>query len=280
LVLRNFQKKGAQKAPFFYWIFLLLVLIGTLNSCQIIATIPSDTKKSGYNNGNVKKVIDGDSIELSNGDRIRLKGINAPEKNQYLYKESLSFATSLLDGKKIRIEFDEEDKDQYGRSLGYVFVEDVFVNEEIVRAGLAILFNVPKIGKYKNNLQSSFFEARQNRSGLWQKSADLVRIEQINSNAVGEDEKNVNGEWVLLKNIGKKQIQLAGYILQDESNNQYTFPNYILKENSTVTIYSGKGLSSSEKLYWGKNFPLWNNESDSAILFDSKNKFVDYKTYP
>src|SRR3990170_1984097 len=102
----------------------------------------------------VEKVVDGDTIELIDGRRVRLLGIDTPE----LHKESISdcFATNaaeinrqLVEGQTIEMEADVTDKDNYNRLLRYIWVDDVFVNDFLLRQGFAKLFIIPPDYRFK-----------------------------------------------------------------------------------------------------------------------------------
>ena len=89
--------------------------------------------------GKVVRVVDGDTIiVLLNGnkqERIRLLNIDAPEKGQDYSAKSTQFLSDLIAGKTVRVEY--KSRDQYKRILGTVFIDDINVNEEIVKNGLA-----------------------------------------------------------------------------------------------------------------------------------------------
>ena len=85
----------------------------------------------------VTKVIDGDTVELSSGEKLRYIGIDTPEKKEPFYSEAKNYNRRLLEGKKIKIELDVQENDKYGRLLGYVYVDGIFVNAEMLKAGLA-----------------------------------------------------------------------------------------------------------------------------------------------
>lgn len=135
----------------------------------------------------VTKVIDGDTIEIANGERVRLIGIDTPESrvNQKTQRDSLrsgqdvqsiaiigkeatNYMKALLEKKTVRLEFDVTQRDKYGRLLAYVYLDDLFVNAEIVRAGYASLMTIPPNVKYSSLFQSLYREARTQRRGLWQ----------------------------------------------------------------------------------------------------------------
>lgn len=84
-------------------------------------------------------------------------------------KESTKFVRSLVKpGDRVRIEFDVEKRDQYGRLLGYVYLfAGRMLNEEIVRAGYATLLTHPPNVKYQERFLRAYREARENQRGLW-----------------------------------------------------------------------------------------------------------------
>lgn len=116
-------------------------------------------------NGKVVRVVDGDTIHLldenNNTLKIRLNGIDAPEKGQDYYKKSGDYLSFLLAGKNVRVI--QTGKDRYKRILGVVTIDDINVNEEMVRAGYAWRY------KYSNNktLKMLEDEARLAKRGLW-----------------------------------------------------------------------------------------------------------------
>ena len=86
----------------------------------------------------VSRVIDGDTIELIDGIKIRYIGINTPEVNQPGGKEATEANRALVEGEKVRLEYDVQQQDKYGRTLAYVSLEDgTFVNAELVKQGYA-----------------------------------------------------------------------------------------------------------------------------------------------
>jgi phosphatidylserine/phosphatidylglycerophosphate/cardiolipin synthase-like enzyme len=88
----------------------------------------------------VKRVIDGDTVELSTGEKVRLIGVDTPETKdlpkpvQYFGKEVTAFTRQLVEGKPVRLEYDQQRQDKYARTLAYVYLEDgTLVNVEIIR---------------------------------------------------------------------------------------------------------------------------------------------------
>ncbi|MGE5446265.1 MAG: thermonuclease family protein, partial [Ignavibacteriales bacterium] len=89
-----------------------------------------------------------------------------------LAEEAKSLNERLISGKKVRLEFDREKYDPYGRGLAYVFADGVFVNEEIVREGLARAFIIKPNDRYAKTLRAEK-EAKRERRGIW---GDLSRL--------------------------------------------------------------------------------------------------------
>lgn len=122
----------------------------------------------------VTRVVDGDTIELENGEKVRYIGINAPEsvdprrQVECFGKEASSFNKNLVEGKMVRLEKDISDRDKYGRLLRFVYLEDgTFVNEVLVREGYAHASPyTPDISK-KEFLREAESIARIHTRGLW-----------------------------------------------------------------------------------------------------------------
>lgn len=88
----------------------------------------------------VTSVIDGDTFEIETGEKIRLICVDTPEINETGYEKAKIFLNSLSLNKKVRLEKDISDKDSYGRLLRYVYIDETFVNKEIVQTNLGVLF--------------------------------------------------------------------------------------------------------------------------------------------
>ena len=123
----------------------------------------------------VARVIDGDTIELENGERVRYIGIDTPETKhpdkpiEPFGKEAAAFNDSLVNGKIVRLETDVQVRDKYHRILAYVWVDSVFVNAELVKAGYAQVSTYPPNVKYQELFLRLQTEAREAGRGLWSK---------------------------------------------------------------------------------------------------------------
>jgi len=124
----------------------------------------------------VKEVIDGDTIVLENGDVIRYLGIDTPELHHPKVgeecggKEASDANSELVAGKKVKLEKDITDKDQYGRLLRFVFSDDgVFVNYELIRRGYAQVLAIPPDKKFEKVFIDAQLTAKNENLGIWQK---------------------------------------------------------------------------------------------------------------
>lgn len=114
----------------------------------------------------VTKVIDGDTFKTSNGETIRLLGINAPEKHKYYYEESTEYLRDLIENKHVRLEGDETNKDWYGRELRYVYIDNKFVNILMLEQGYAKMYLL-KDKKYQNTFRYAEVGAQNSNLGIW-----------------------------------------------------------------------------------------------------------------
>jgi endonuclease YncB( thermonuclease family) len=127
----------------------------------------------------VARVVDGDTIELETGEKVRYIGMDTPETVkpntpiQCFGKEASVKNKELVEGKMVRLEKDVSETDRYGRLLRYVYAGDIFVNDYLVRQGYAKSSTYPPDVKYQNQFKLAETEARNNYRGLWGLCKDL-----------------------------------------------------------------------------------------------------------
>lgn len=86
----------------------------------------------------VTKVIDGDTFIIEGGEHVRMLGMDTDEKGYPCYEEAKVALEEMILNKRIILEADREDKDQYGRLLRWVWLNDTLANFEMVKNGLAV----------------------------------------------------------------------------------------------------------------------------------------------
>jgi len=145
-------------------------------------------KNYRYDNMLVKRAVDGDTLVLESGERVRLIGIDTPELHasnklnrdaqrskqdtktiQEMGKRAAEFTRNLVEGKRVRLEFDVDKYDKYKRLLAYVYLisDGTFVNARIIEEGYASVMTYPPNVKHADEFVKLYREARENNRGLW-----------------------------------------------------------------------------------------------------------------
>jgi micrococcal nuclease len=115
----------------------------------------------------VIRVIDGDTIEIEGGKRVRLIGINAPEMGSCFGDEAKNKAKELLENQEIQLEKDVSETDKYDRLLRYIWKDGKLINEILVEEGFASSSTFPPDVKYQDRFLAAQKLAREERRGLW-----------------------------------------------------------------------------------------------------------------
>jgi micrococcal nuclease len=148
----------------------LLALLPALVSCQ----------DGSFLAVKVVSVVDGDTIQVCcigwKREKVRYIGVNTPETKhptrgvEYFGKEASEANRKLVDGKTVRLEFDVQQLDKYGRTLAYVYLEDgTFVNAWLVEHGYAMVMTFPPNVKHEALFLKLQREAREAKRGLWER---------------------------------------------------------------------------------------------------------------
>lgn len=149
-------------------LFLNLLLIVGLWGCQ---PVPEETSPCGPTRGQVANVHDGDTFTLASGEKIRLLMVDTPEigKNAECHGDVAStFSKNALQGKEVKLRYDVQCTDRFGRLLAYVTVDGVELNVEIIKQGLGcMLFIEPNGVDRREEFQQLEDVARSEAQGLW-----------------------------------------------------------------------------------------------------------------
>ena len=121
----------------------------------------------------IARVIDGDTLLLSTGERVRLIGVDTPELYhplkpvQYFAREASEFTRKMAEGKRVRLEYERRKRDKYGRLLAYVYLEDgTLLNAEIIKQGYGFAYTKYPF-RYLDAFRQYQREAREHERGLW-----------------------------------------------------------------------------------------------------------------
>ena len=119
------------------------------------------------------RVIDGDTIVLSNGEKVRLIGVDTPETKhsqkpvEYYGKEATAFTKRMVGGKVVKLKYDVQRRDEYDRLLAYVYLMNgTFLNAEIIKQGYGHAYTRFPF-KYMEQFKQYEKEAREAKRGLW-----------------------------------------------------------------------------------------------------------------
>jgi micrococcal nuclease len=226
-------------------------------------------------------VVDGDTVVLEGGDRVRILNINTPEKREPLGPEAGALARKLLVGKHVLLA--GKGKDHYGRLLGDLLLDGKSYARSMVSAGLAHVFLIPPIDeKQAKELLAAQRRARKKRLGIWGTSRyqGAFHITSFHANARGDDNKNLNGEYLRIACIADRPTSLRGYGLTNSKGERYDFPAVKIPPGQTLMVHSGRGSDQTSPrqqiaFYWNRSFGAWSNRGDTATLLDPRGRQVD-----
>jgi len=150
------------------WVLIIAVIV--LNGCG--------TQKGLQANGSMEttviRVIDGDTFEMEGGERVRMIGVDTPESVkpntpvQPYAKEASAYTKQLIEGKKVRLQFDVQLRDKYDRLLAYVYLADgTFVNNKLIMDGYAKTLTIPPNVAFSEQFTDAMKQARAEKRGLW-----------------------------------------------------------------------------------------------------------------
>lgn len=237
----------------------------------------------------VTRVSDGDSVRAtsSEGDlEIRLIGINAPEQDECFGSDAKTMLEALLDADVVSLHPWPAEIDDFGRELGFLVADDVFVNLRLIELG-GVVARAQGDHDFADDFEVAERAASSSRVGLWAPDAcgeptdASVEIVDVLADAPGNDQENPNGEWVMIQNTGSEPADLSGWSIRDESTrHRYDFPTFTLEPGQQARIRTGCGQddfgSDPAELFWcDPEPPVWNNSGDTAFLLDSNGAIAD-----
>ena len=235
----------------------------------------------------VTGITDGDTIgvrtESGAGDTIRLIGVNSPESDECFSEEAaLILATLIPVGTDLATTLDTSDRDQFDRLLRYLWIGGLSVNEELVRRGAALSREYPPDTALAGRFDAAQEEAQAAELGLWAPDAcgpeagTEITVVAVEGDAPGDDNDDLNSEYVRIRNGGSLGVDMTGWVLKDESaSHRYDFPaGFVLAAGAVVHVHTGCGADTVEALFWCNDGAVWNNGGDTAFVQDHNGNIV------
>ncbi|MBI4170173.1 MAG: thermonuclease family protein [Candidatus Aenigmarchaeota archaeon] len=150
-------------------IFYMLVVVLIVVIYSVYFAVPTGYLSDSYELEEtvVTKVVDGDTIVIQGGQRIRLLNIDARERGENCYKEAKEMLEELVLLKNVTLERDNDNKDRYGRLLRHVYVGNLSANLELVKKGLAVAYIYEPNIKYLKAFRTAEEQAKQEGGCVW-----------------------------------------------------------------------------------------------------------------
>jgi micrococcal nuclease len=238
--------------------FLLSLIITLLIASNYF--LLSAKKETKLESAIISRVIDGDTIVLSDQTKIRLLNVNAPEKEFTLSNASIFY---LKQFENHSISIDKQGIDKYKRTLARIYSPS-YINLDLVSNGLANKFLV--IDSELKDFDMAEKIAIESQKGIWKKSQFYGCL---------SSKIDFKKEIISLKN-SCPEINFSGFLIKDESRKYYKFD---MINFSGINIHSKNGEDNSTDLFWNSKTDIWNNDRDTLYLFDSGNNIVLYYSY-
>lgn len=268
-------------------LILLMSICSSLAGCSAISNLSSNLIQTNHWY-QVSGYVDGDTFKIKTGDgqtTIRLLYVNTPEVRpvEPFGVEASEYTEKVLEeSKEIRLTFDKEHTDKYGRTLAVVELKDgSILNELLLQEGLARVLIVEPNVKMENAYKQLEQQAKQSKVGIW---SDVKQINNHSEFPVKKAarsgiliEVDKQAELVTITNTTDEEISMNKWKLVSVRGNQtYPFQPFILNPQQKVIISSAEKTITSDTviLEWGATNIWNNNESDPAELYNEYNELV------
>lgn len=267
----------------------------------------------------IVEVTDGDTMDVRFDDgreeTIRLLGVDTPEvhaENSPAEWEGISdtqagrdwlrswgskaseFATNELAGERVQIRVDSEAdrRGGYGRLLVYLSPPDSerSFNRRLLDQGYARLYDT-EFSK-RDAFAAAEAEAREAGTGVWGFDGEAetqltasgqestLELVEIHADAAGNDNENLDDEYLVFENTGSEAIDISGWRISDSAGHTYTVPDGVeVAAGARIRLLTGSGTDTTETLYWGEDQALWNNGGDTVTVRTASGDVVLRRSY-
>lgn len=254
-------------------LIFLIILLFALNYSFLDSALQNIL--TDYKEALVIRIIDGDTLEIESGEKVRLLGIDAPEKGERYSSEAGIFLEKMVLNKTVVLEFGSEKYDRYGRILAYLYVDRKNVNIELVKNGLANVYILDeKI--YENKLRNAWEECLKNNINLCEKSTNQC------AKCLELKKFDYTNQEIIFYNKCAFPCDLNGWEIRDEGRKNYFFKNFQLEAGKEVRIIVKQENNTKDTkttLYWTGESYVWTRTGDTLFLRDEEGGLVLAKNY-
>ena len=225
-----------------------------------------------YEEALVIRIIDGDTLEIESGEKVRLLGIDAPEKGERYSLEAAKFLEEKVLNKTVVLELGSERYDRYGRILAYLYINGKNINIELVKNGLANVYVLDEKMR-ESELRNAWNKCIESNKNLCEKSTDVC------AKCIELNKLDYNSQEVVFYNKCGFSCNLNGWEIRDEGRKNYFFENFWLEAGKEVKIIVGEGNDMEGILYWTGETYVWTRTGDTLFLRDEEGGLVLYNNY-
>jgi micrococcal nuclease len=232
----------------------------------------------------VIEVLDGDTyiVEILNPDSglqrietVRLLGVDTPElaKGEYYSAEAKDYVERKILGKKIGLVLTDIYRDAFCRLLTYVRLDNGdYLNEDLITNGFARIFQGKQHEKYDRYMEIQE-GAMEDAVGLWKSPEQGVKIVYIYNFQ--------RCEYIAIQNTSSKEVHMSNWAIGDKTEILFQFPeSVVLSAGGIVKVYSGSGcFESTDDIMTIGSKPIWNNDGDTAYMYDDSMELIDTYSY-
>ena len=238
--------------------------------------------------GRVVEVYDGDTVTLSSGDKVRLRWVNTPElhPSEDYGVEAREATRELVLNQQVDLVLGPTARDGYGRLIAGIRVGEEDLSLHLATLGLAHVFIIPPEDTDIGPMLQAQAKARAAKRGIWSnpRYQGRLHITSFHANAPGDDNDNINGEYLRVCNISNDPLDIQGFRITDLHGNAWEFPQAIIPPGHTIKIHSGQGSNqldpaSQLSIYLGSLSPIWNNKRDRATIYDRFGATEDFREH-
>jgi len=270
----------------------------------VTRVVDGDTLTVEYENGTA------DTVRLLGVDTPEVHSENTPDEFEGVPEteagrsclrrwgeRASTHAKDQLTGEQVTLHFDANEgrRGYYDRLLAYVVHDGSRFNYGLVTGGYARVYESGFTAR--EPFEDAESTARESGEGLWECATEnpptgtatvtadggstdgRLRVATINADAEGNDNENLDDEYVVLENTGDSDLDLSGWTVTDEAGKTYTFGEFTLAAGERVTLHTGSGNDTVTDVYWGREGAVWNNGGDTVTVRDDSGTVVAERSY-